>query len=326
MKKLLLLLPLISVGCSQNDGPSAPVEKKTTQNLNRSEEEILRIAEAASLLKGNEGRSERVAVDKTSIKPISKKYGRSENADTLIYAVNFKDDNGFVLISAKEGVTPIIGIADEGAFDNAQTYSNKNFQFFIDNALDYVKSSSDAASIQGVSSTIAYDTIKEYTRYPERLKTKWGPDWPENMYCPNGIAGCGPVALAQMLAYYEDTKEIELTFSERDKDIQTLNWKEIKRHESTDPQCHQSRSDYYHQICTADEETHKVIGRFIRQLGELSDTYYDPTGTSTSMHKSYEVAQSLMPNRTIYLLLNGSEILYDMKFNNSIGYSGKWEI
>lgn len=62
-------------------------------------------------------------VDTKSLSVISGHSSRSKT-DTLIYAINFTDDNGYVLVSANKATEPILAIIDNGSFQKEANKMN----------------------------------------------------------------------------------------------------------------------------------------------------------------------------------------------------------
>lgn len=57
--------------------------------------------------------------------------------DTLVYAINFANNQGFALVAADKRTSPILAIADEGSFsiENLSEDKDEGFLSFLDNAL-----------------------------------------------------------------------------------------------------------------------------------------------------------------------------------------------
>lgn len=312
--------PTIEEGVGQTD--------KTT-SLSRSMDEVMLIAEAGRNLINEQSRSQTPKVMVGSVTAIRASKGRSDIIDTVMYAVNYEDEKGFILISAVNTVTPIIGISDCGSFNSADEIGNENFQFYLNAAKEYIVteteqklngSTSQESMMQ--ASEGAFEIIKEKKMYPARLKTQWNhKSWPENFYCPNKIAGCGPLALAQILAYEGEPASMELTFPGRDKNIQVFNWADIVRHGHTEGDtcivCANSRADILNP-CRANKESHYEIGRLVRQLGELTDARYKESGTSTYFFDICNVAKDLLPDYEISYY-NSGKLFDKIKENYMVG-------
>lgn len=79
-------------------------------NLNVSEEEAVRTA--SSFLSDNSQLTRSSVQNISNVEALTNQQG-----DTLIYAVNFADNQGYVLVAATKKYTPILGYAEKGHFD-----------------------------------------------------------------------------------------------------------------------------------------------------------------------------------------------------------------
>jgi hypothetical protein len=142
--------------------------------------------------------------------------------DTLLYVVNFSNDNGAVLISDNEIFRGVLAVMDNN-FDPHQEIESPEFNFFL-------KSYCESLKTNRIHSTTNFSEVKQYLPtniatseatenwetifvYPNKLYCKWGQDAPYNKYCltPDGkqaVAGCLPVAVAQALTYFKYPSKI----------------------------------------------------------------------------------------------------------------------
>lgn len=331
MKKafFLLLLPLLMWSCAQDDAPLMPDAEAPAEAIAshiRSAADVLGIAAKAAEMKASTSRSGEVRVDAKSLFAIHANDSRSDSSDPLMYAVDFEDNEGFVIISAPKDVEPILFIADEGNYISNETRQNENFQFFLDNAKDYVQAKSSYGIGTGSGTTPGEDTIKRLYEYDTllikmtyslpRIKVNWNTAWPENMYCSNKNAGCGPVALGQILTYVEKPYNISLTYPEKDKETELLNWKEIKKHEKSDNNINPTNSiiESHLNNCATDNETHKTIGRLIRQIGQSTYTTYSSSKTLTAINHSCTLAKNWLTSDRVTMYNSGSN-LFDALYN-----------
>lgn len=146
-------------------------------------------------------------------------------------------------------------------------------------------------SFKEVVETIA-DTICE-----PRCKVQWGQEYPEGIFCPNKISGCGVTASAQLLSYFELPKSIKLSYDAADQDSINLNWAFIKRWVSS-----KSWYEYYNsnensiQLQLSAEEN---LGRLCRQLGNLMGATYKSGATSTILDYNAYVIEQLCPTLNV---------------------------
>lgn len=101
---------------------------------------------------------------------------------------------------------------------------------------------------------------------------KWGQVYPEGEYCTNGISGCTNTAMAQIMSYYNYPTSIDLTYPEADISVQDLDWINMKVHST----------GHVLNECGI-PNTHRAIGRLLRQLGKMNHSTYEfyPLGTLT---------------------------------------------
>lgn len=152
--------------------------------------------------------------------------------DTLMYVVNFSNNNGFALVAADKRTDPIFAIIDEGNydFDKLNEEENESFLSFMDGAI--ATELEDINQYQGDEATRAvtngWDII--IIRYPI-LKTKWSQGGYNNpnsygKYCPNKVTGCTVTATAQILSHYKTLGHIDWSYNGTSGST-NLNWGRI---------------------------------------------------------------------------------------------------
>lgn len=326
MKKIYLIVSflLVLTACSQNEMPEMPSQPQLSEVSipGRSVADAIEIACSVKDIPSTMSRSDL----NVSVKAITRNSSRSESSDTLIYVVEF-EDNGFVLVSKPMTVKPVLGIVEEGAFDDAATQSNEGFQDVMSNAKLYVEAISTASSSGPLPidpRPVFYnDTTVVSEKVPARIKAKWNQYWPENIYAPNKVAGCGPVAMAMILSYFEEPKTMPLTFDGADKSILALDWTKLKKHVTSLAYKNPSESRITtHLKGCADLETHKDLGRFVRQLGQLSKATYGEKSTSTYFDDTSGILVSLLPGKTFYRenYFKDFKPLYDLLTEDGVAF------
>ncbi len=129
--------------------------------------------------------------------------------DTLIYVVNFSNNNGFVLVAADKRTEPIFAIIEEGNFSFEQLEKEENDMFltFLDHAisteLEDIKNFKD--NLQTRATSKGWTIL---TQYSPILKTQWSQGGKSNpnsygKYCPNKTTGCTVTATAQILSHFK---------------------------------------------------------------------------------------------------------------------------
>lgn len=139
--KFFLITALVSImssGCS-SDEPLVSIKQNediVKFNLNkRTPQEAIKLVNSLSSGDNTFSQSgESKVIDKDALKVIYNTTSRSESSDTLIYAVNYADNQGFVLVSANKSTEPILAIVDEGTFNEDRPKDNEPFEMFLNQA------------------------------------------------------------------------------------------------------------------------------------------------------------------------------------------------
>lgn len=327
----MLLLSLWS--CTQDDACIQPVGNFDDKPSTRSVAEVIAIAQ--NVIDGTQGQSSRstVTLSERNVSVVRTRLSRSASVDTLIYAVNVGDQQGFVLVAATKNVTPILGYAEYGDFNSYETESNENFQFFLNKAVSYVENQS-IIGINPIDTTIVIprpaqrDTTRIFLDGTKRVTVEWGQRWPQNIFCPNKVAGCGPIAIAQIMTFTRPISKMQLTYSDRDVDSIDLNWDEIVKHKSSLLDNIPSQS--LHCNNCSDIENHYNIARFVREVGNLMNACYNDINVTTvaatlshlnRFHPNFEITY-FRGNSFFSSLQNQNCVGFIIGFDNNIPDSG----
>jgi hypothetical protein len=317
-KSLILLLGIMLSGCANEalvPEPPTPQEAVSkAQAKRRSVTEALQIANNYY----HSGSSMSRAASSATVQDLTvirdKVNSRSTGNDTLMYAVNNPDGDGFLLISAPENVTPIIGIIEEGQYEDPETAENESFQYAMALAGSYI-SRFDTLTVNNglevIQPVVMADTIHSIILSSRRINVNWDQGWPGNMFCPNGKSGCLPICMAMLCSYFEKPQSISLTYSDRDQDEVILNWSEIKKHTGINLVAGTQSEGQTHYDDCASLEDHKNLARFVRQIGEISETTYG-TSTSTSTSNIMSTIKTLIPTSRINYITQTTEALRDL--------------
>lgn len=315
----LIAFGLILTGCSNGDAPLNPAEIQSQKptSVVRSQEEAVQIAIAHMNDRNNGSRALSYAVADVSI--VSKNRSRT-NPDTLIYIINFTDDQGFALVSAAMSGEEILGYADEGIVAENDIDTNPAFGFFMDAAMDYVEN--QLYVVPDSSLTLPVDTVRmrSVETIRPRVKVKWGQHYPEGLFCPNGICGCVQTAMAQAMSHFKYPESIDLTYENAPETSVVLDWNEILKHTQS---CFTPDSAYHLQNCASDLSAHYELAYLCRELGERNNANYQNGVTTTSLEASRKTATSLLApvcKVSPYKEYEGAEILFEfMKENDAVG-------
>lgn len=293
-----------AIGCS-SESPAMKendVDKCSFRSF-RVVQDALSIAKQYAELNSPLSRESELIVNDQSVKTITGMTTRSM-VDTLIYAVDFNDDKGYLLISASKTTEPILGIIENGSYKENPEENSEAFNLFVEKAKAFVDKSripsgetfSDNDTFEDFIMYFYVDTIKSMNCSGPRVIANWGQDWPENIYCPNKTAGCGPVAIGQALSYFKPELSIDLTFEGKPCDKMNVNWSDLSGHVKSlltkNPP--QDEKDKHVKRCLADLDTHHQLGMLIRQIGSWCECKYGVDGTSTLSSAYFGVGNKLL--------------------------------
>lgn len=290
MKQSILVIALLAVlfvACSEEQQPISPTPETQTQSKIRTPEEAAKVAQALIDAKfGVQTRSSQVEIQDVEV--VGNQASRS-NSDTLIYAVNFSDNQGFALVSASYEGVDLLGYTDSGTFDESEINEESGFSYFMDAAKDYVL---DNLSIGDVPTKpgrdpSTYIKIIHHVAGPH-LEVEWGQKYPEGLYCMNGISGCVQTACAQIMSYIKEPASIVLTYPNRDKDTETLDWDVILQHKT---------SSMTYCYCEGGREVHLTIARLCRELGYRNNAVYYEDSTGATIDAAHQTMSALYPGR-----------------------------
>lgn len=195
--------------------------------------------------------------------------------DTLLYAVNFSNNEGCVLVAADKRTDPVYGVLDESMSSMDEVENNPGFSFFLDLAAEKILN--DVQSDSGNSSSSMSRSLGDYSFqigfYPHYLLyTRWGQDSPYNRYCPGPYTGCVVVAISQILSHFPVIESVSWQSNGTSEGC-TLHWNQIY----TD--CAQ-QTGYLHKLTNSpslDEVAH-----LMRYLGIKFNAEYKSDGTSVN--------------------------------------------
>lgn len=199
------------------------------------------------------------------------------NIDTLMYAINFSNNQGFALVAADKRTEPILAIVDEGNFDIDSLYedSDEGLLSFISYAVDMEKN-----DIKKYSSTPSTTTTKDnYTITSKTLPilhTKWSQGVPYGTYCPNSIAGCVVIATAQILSHFQTLGSVSWAYNSSH-GATTLHWDKIIS------ECDNNNGNLLYNSTSANEVAHLV-----RFLGNAMGASYKKKSTSIGESKAID--------------------------------------
>lgn len=289
----ILILSSFLLACSNLDTPeiSDLTSKKYIHDNNRSFEEALQIAQSSiNIVNANSvtrSNSKRVISIKDTKTYRSQPITRSESGtnDTLMYVFNFEGNQGFAVVSATKYTEGLIAVTEQGYYDPEIRSTNEGFNAFMDLTKDYIIKSKNRGGLDPILPP-GFQEFKDTTIITESwigpfVVVKWGQGYPENIDCSNGYSGCAVTAMAQLMSYYEQPTYIYCTYVNPYEYYQ-LNWTSLKSH---------IISNHVGTCPGVSQETHNLIGRLCRQLGEVSNTQYQLDGSFTTNNNTKNTLQ-----------------------------------
>ncbi len=306
MKTKFLILILLLFGnflnsCSETD-TDILVGTIDTETL-RSQSEILTIAEDfIAHIDSHKSRSSESIFN--SIVPVFGNNRSRVTSEPLIYAVNLKNNEGFVLVAAPKNVTPVIGYSFNGNYSTIEESELSNFNYYLNKAIDYIDRQriKDPDSIV-ITPAFSTDTIIFNLHYRPRIKVAWGQLWPENIYCPNRRGGCEPIALVQIMSYFKQPSTLNLTFDNSPEKTLEIDWDDIIKHTPTfsfDTPNSNTLQNHF-EGCEASTKAHYDLAKIVRQIGQIQNSRYDfgsgmDWGTWTTIDSAISASKKLLPN------------------------------
>ena len=122
----------------------------------------------------------------------------------------FKNDEGFVIVSADDRTIPILAYSTEGTFESESIPENlaywlSGYEQAIQAIIDEQAEPSEEIVRQWQEMLEGNLPQHKDVVIPELLSTKWDQDEPYNNLCPSGtVTGCVATAMAQIMKYWEN--------------------------------------------------------------------------------------------------------------------------
>lgn len=195
--------------------------------------------------------------------------------DTIMYIVNFEYEKGFMLVAADKRTEPVLALIEEGnySFEDLRKEKNEGFLMFLRQTAKM-----DTEDIEKGGSG-SYPGEWEVTNKKEPLlKTKWSQEYPYCEFCPNKTSGCVPIAVAQILSYYQPFDFIRCVKNGTEISTRT-NWKQI----ISDCICNGGKLSM-----SLNMESSCQVAKLVRILGLEMDAEYKKNITSVSKNKAIE--------------------------------------
>ena len=113
-----------------------------------------------------------------------------------LYLFNVEDNGGFVIVAGDSRAREILGYSDQGHLDYSRMPENMKWWLSqYDEAIASIPADAPPAETR-------VDASK--TDVMPMMSFSWHQSYPYNYYCPQGcLAGCGPLAMAQLMAFHK---------------------------------------------------------------------------------------------------------------------------
>lgn len=139
--------------------------------------------------------------------------GDGLSSDTLLYIVNFNNDNGFALVSGNEKYDGVVAYVESGSLRPTDVVDNPGFRLFVDGVAFQLSDPFFSGYTHGDSVQFGPfprpDVWRTTAFYPPLLTTNWGQRDPFNRLCytsegESALAGCVAISIGQIFAYYQE--------------------------------------------------------------------------------------------------------------------------
>lgn len=304
----LVVLSLIMVNSCDKNTATIDLEQPAVAKIEagyRTVNDAIAIAEKATSMLTAESvtRSNIRRVDISNIGMLmSDNSTRAEalDADTLMYIVNFEDNQGFALVPKNEKAPELLAIADSGSYNGEDT-DNVGFNMYVDYVLsDLERLNNVQPNGQVIVPITEWELLElsDTTFVAPKLRTKWHQNSPFNKNCfvfglPSGTscpAGCVAIAMAQIMAYHRYPETINITHRNNQAPIPLMwdVWEENYNYDTI------------------------RLPMFIREIGALVDMQYAPNNSSSQTARAIAAFSSLGYNVGSYTQFGRDVILLSL--------------
>lgn len=127
----------------------------------------------------------------------------TELPDTLLYIVNYTNDEGFALVSADKRFEAIYAISDEGCLNVSDFEENPGLSLFLENVIEDMHNHLPTTRDFIVNWPTHQDRYAQYGPHLTKKQRSWTQSAPFNNLVGNGLpTGCVPVAVGTIMSYY----------------------------------------------------------------------------------------------------------------------------
>ncbi|MCM1318865.1 MAG: C10 family peptidase [Muribaculaceae bacterium] len=215
---LLIIISLAFVRCSNDTEILINELTSKIETVSHKQTPLEAIDRARTALNLNDNDQTRLSNKIKSIEYISSdQKTRGENTDTLLYLVNYEDNDGFMLLPTDNRLIPVFAYSDNSNLTTNDIENNEVLQDYMEGVKNEV------STIIQLPDSLLSDidlTFSHLTRvkriYPKitEYQSKINQADQYNAYCPvidgkRTPAGCGPVALEILLSFFQYPTVVE---------------------------------------------------------------------------------------------------------------------
>ena len=249
----------------------------------------------------------------------------AEDTEVSFYLINYEDNEGFAMVSTDSRATPVYAYSDEGNLTPYDLENNPGLQIFMEGTIENYQTEvasprvfedptnrPDSIVTELPLPTVVYNggvyyletTFEDFVKEP-LLTTRWHQGAPYADNCPGGVAGCAPIAVAQIMAYHKHPAQFN---------GHTYNWNAIT---ATD-------------ILYSGSVGAISVAQLVYDIGDTAGINYE-IGTETSIHLldntleafgyNYSTPTSYNADRVVGNINNGQPVLMDGYNNQFDGHN-----
>lgn len=271
--------------CQSHDEPinQEPTEQPTKKKLRSPEEVAIYIQNLVDKIDGetkSRGSKRRTVANVSAVRSkdmnsrsFTSEYGPIRTiSDTLFYIINFNDSAGFAIGGALPESEPVFAIIDDGNLNwkDLENPINQRKYFQTVNFMDLSLVGPGGGYFSENDRIV--DEINDWLIYSAKapiLRTRWDQHSPYSDLCSNAITGCVPLAVAQMLSYYQTLQSVP-DQNPNSRITIKLNWPYIIS------ECNQNNGKL-----TRGSVAAKQVAQLCRYIGRCIDAEYKSGKTSS---------------------------------------------
>lgn len=238
------------------------------------------------------------------MRPVTR--GSETSEEPIMYVFNNEDNQGFTVVAADKSKDPLIAVTELGSYIHGEPTGVEAFDAYMERVAKSIIIPTPTLPDIPLDPSPYYllDTIRyERTSIGPLLKTKWGQSGVYARETIGGKIGCGPVAIAQIMAYHRHPRTLQLTYKNPSSTI-ILNWTNILKHSIGEGVNVGPFIMNYDCDCGCD---YVSMAQLLREVGERAEINYgyDPDygGVDVSMNreKARDVLRELGYNATKFV-------------------------